>query len=308
MKASGLLFGINFGTLVLCAPACSIYTQELLQGATGAAGNTSGTGANSSGGQKSSAGGDNSGGSGADSSTGGATVSTGGTGGESNTGGSNTGGNPGTGGLGGAPSYEPIDDMEDNEPTILPRDGRNGRWNVYNDGSAGTQTPSPDFSTMHELMDSAPELDSSYSAYTSGGGFSTWGAVLNVSMRSWPTYEETPPYDATAYSGMAFYAKVGADSTSSIRVRLVTTDTDPRGGNCLESGDTSELCFDHFAHSVTLSTDWQFVELSFDDFVQSGSGKQFSKPALDGLYSLEFVVSAGTDFELWVDDPFFIEN
>jgi hypothetical protein len=280
----------------LCmGPACNVYNADLLSEATaGDSGGGISTGA--TGGTEHSGG------------LGGLGPSGGQDAGDS--GGSDTGGNPG-GGSGGSPSnaptYELIDDMEDNEPHVLPTRGRNGRWNTYNDGtSEGVQLPPADFTTMTDVRSDAPHESSDYAAYTSGEGFSGFGAVLNVTMRSWPDYEETPPYDATAYSGLSFWAKVGANKSTTIRVRLVTTDTDPRGGECSPSGDVSEICFDHFLTQLTLSTGWQRYDVFFDDFGQTATGKPFSAPNLGGLYTIEFVASGSGPFEFWIDDLSFI--
>jgi hypothetical protein len=215
-----------------------------------------------------------------------------------------------SGGMGGevstSPSYELIDDMEDQDPNLLVSGGRNGRWNTYNDGSAGSQAPATDFTDMQALSGDAPHADSSYSAYTSGSGFTGFGAVLNATMRSWPNYDETPPYDASEFTGLSFFAKVGAGASRTVRVRLVTTDTDPRGGICAESGEAAVLCFDHFVTQLTLSEEWARYDVSFDDFGQTGAGMQFSGVAVDSLYTVEFLIPGSGDFELWVDDLSFI--
>lgn len=280
--------------LILLASACNVYNADLLAEAT----------SNDSGGGTSS-GGTGSGGAPHSGGLGGAAPS-GGDAGE-------TGGNSADGGSGGQlptePTYELIDDMEDNEPSILPTRGRNGRWNTYNDGTPeGVQIPAPDFTTMTSVSADAPHAASDYGAYTSGEGFTGFGAVLNVTMRSFPVYEDTPPYDATAYTGLSFWAKVGEDKSTTIRVRLVTTDTDPRGGVCSPTGDVSEICFDHFLTQRSLTTTWQRYDVYFDDFGQTATGKPFAAPNLEGLYTIEFVASGSGPFEFWIDDLSFIRN
>jgi hypothetical protein len=115
-------------------------------------------------------------------------------------------------------------------------------------------------------------------------------------MTSAPVYDETPPFDASQFSGLRFYAKSGVDANKTIRIRLVTSDTDPRGGNCAESGPSSDLCFDHFLTQLSLSETWKHYEVSFENFVQSGAGKQFPALALDGLFTIEFLAPSGSDF------------
>ncbi len=209
------------------------------------------------------------------------------------------GGKPGT-------ELEMIDDLEDNDPTIFPLKMRNGRWNVY--ASAGEEPPAPgaDFATMTDVSGNPPHDDSTYAAYMKSGEHSEFGAVLNVTMRSWPNYEETPTYNASGYAGLNFYARIGSGSSRALRVRLVTGDTDPRGGNCAIDGEIGELCFDHYLYPVTLKEGWLRYEIDFSDFGQTGAGKQFDELALDRLYTIEFHMPGSGDFELWVDDLQFV--
>lgn len=269
--------------------SCSIYDAGLLLEAGEEAPSASGGSEAATGGQAQ---------------TGGAVASGGlppGSGGDSQaSGGSSTGGMGGTPGSGGQGSekLELIDDLEDNEPTILFTKMRNGRWNVY--AGAGEEAPPPgeNFSQMHDIDGDAPHEESSYAAYMKSGTHSDFGAVLNVTMRS--GFDES--YDASAYSGLHFFAKAGSDSSRALRVRLVTGDTDPRGGLCETSGSTEELCYDHYLYPVTLREDWKEYTVNFSDFMQTNSGKQFDSLALDRLYTIEFHMPGSNDFELFVDD------
>jgi hypothetical protein len=231
---------------------------------------------------------------------------------------SDAGTSPGTGGASGAGGsanptrvLELLDDMEDSDAFVVASKGRNGHWDVSNDASSGaTQTPLAAAFSMAELTDAA-RPDSHFAAYTQGVGFKDWGAYMTVSMRTWPKYEETPVYDASAYSGISFYAKVGAGSDATLRVRYIGAQTDPRGGQCTVGGSVDAACYDHFFASIKLSQDWQRVELLFADFQQAGVGKTFPKIDLTGMYALDFFfpgrkTTSGNAFELWVDDLSFI--
>lgn len=277
--------------------ACSVYNSSLLEDIDDDGGDMGGatTGGDASTGGK---GGNPSGGSGG--------AVSGGMGGETESGGSGTGSESGTGGATPSSALEMIDDLEDNEPGIIPFKMRNGRWNIY--ASAGEDPPEPgaDFTEMTDVSSDPPHGESAFAATMKSGGHSEFGAVLNVTMRSWPNYEETPTYDASSYTGLNFYARVGSGSSKTLRVRLVTGDTDPRGGECLTEGDIGELCFDHFLYPVTLKESWQRYEIAFSDFGQTGAGKQFDNLALDRLYTIEFHMPGSGDFELWVDDLQFV--
>ncbi len=224
------------------------------------------------------------------------------TGGAPSGGGGATGGASPTGGLGGqATTLELIDDLEDGNVLIKASHGRTGNWDIANDGT-GTQTPSP-FSISAGT--GAPPSDKG--AYTAGSGFSTW-ASLNVSMRSGGL-----AYDASAYSGLSFRAKVGSGSSSTIRVRVVTGDTDPRGGICKDPSDVptpdpSEFCYDHFFAEIDLTESWATYEVFFTDFGQSDTGMSFPSIDLAHVYQLEFYFDQPDTIELWVDDLSFIEG
>jgi hypothetical protein len=202
---------------------------------------------------------------------------------------------------------EPLDDMEDGNAFVLAAGERNGHWDVSNDGTPGaTQAPPAASFVMAEITDGA-RPDSHFAAYTQGSGFKGWGAVLTVSMITWPDYAETPTYDASAYAGISFYAKVGAGSDTTLRVRYVGAQTDDRGGQCTPGGDITTACFDHFFRDVKVSQEWQRFDLLFSDFRQAGVGKQFPSIDLQTMYALEFFFpgrksTAGNAFELWVDD------
>jgi hypothetical protein len=224
----------------------------------------------------------------------------------------------GMGGGGGTPmqpalTLELLDDMEDGDAFVVGADKRNGHWDVSNDATVGaTQTPAPAAFAMAELSDPA-RADSHFAAHTQGSGFKDWGAFMTVSMRTWPTYDETPTYDASAYSGISFYAKAGAGSDLGLRVRYIGAQTDARGKQCTPGGTIDTACYDHFYADVKLSHDWQRIDLSFAKFHQAGVGKSFPAIDLSTMYALEFFfpgrkTANGNAFELWVDDLSFIKQ
>jgi hypothetical protein len=221
-----------------------------------------------------------------------------------------------TAGTGGAEpeieqTLELVDDMEDDDAFVSTGSIRNGHWDVSNDASVGaTQTPAAASFTMAELVD-ATRPSSHFTAYTKGGGFKTWGAFMTVSMRTWPSYEVTPTYDASAYSGISFYAKAGAGSDLVLRVRYISAQTDARGRQCTPGGSVDTACYDHFYADATLTQAWQRIDLPFSKFHQAGVGKAFAAIDLSEMYALEFLcpgrkTATGNAFELWVDDLSFV--
>lgn len=222
-----------------------------------------------------------------------------------------------TGGAGGEslepPTLDLIDDMEDGDAFVVSSDGRNGHWDVSNDGTLdATQRPAPASFVMVELS-AGERPGSELAAYTQGAGFKDWGAFMTVSMRTWPKYEETPVYDASRYAGVAFYAKAGSDSDLTLRVRFIGAQTDARGGQCTPGGSVETACYDHFYADVKLSHSWQRYELPFAEFRQAGVGKSFPTIDLASMYALELFfpgrkTASGNAFELWLDELAFVQR
>jgi len=211
----------------------------------------------------------------------------------------------------GAPLLDLIDDLEDGNASIriIAQPLRDGVWDTSNDMSlGGMQTPQPSMFAPVLLGSDAPHSQDSYAAYTKGSGFTGYGAFMNVTMRAWPQYAKTPTYDASAYVGLSFWAKVGPSSTKSLRVRFVSADTDDRGGKCALTGGVNQLCYNHFYEDVPMTTSWQLHEIRFADFVQTNTGKIYPAIDLAEMYGLEFYFLSGATFEVWIDDLSFIRR
>jgi hypothetical protein len=109
------------------------------------------------------------------------------------------------------------------------------------------------------------------------------------------------PYDASGYSGLAFYAK-GADN---LIVQLQTTDvfSTEFGGTC----DASvEQCWDKHRKLVPLTAEWEYHEATWDLFSQAGWGV-VAPFAADHLLGVEFVVAPSAEpVEIWIDEIRFL--
>ena len=210
-----------------------------------------------------------------------------------------------------------IDDLEDADKLIRVTNSpkRDGIWDTSNDGSVGgIQTPAPTLFKPTALGTDAPYPGDKYAAYMKGSGFVGYGAFMNVSMRLFGDYQLTPQYDASAYQGLSFWAKVGSASAANLRVRFISGDTDPRGGKCKSPTSTftpnhDQLCFNHYSSDVTLDRTWKLYQLDFArDFAQGADGMLFSSIDLQGMYGLEFFFAPGETFELWIDDLSFVKK
>ncbi len=309
------------------AGGCSVYSAELRDGdgalstagASGSAPNTAGGGA--TGAATGDAGADTGGagigeaGAGNSAGTSGGTGPSGGKGGAGGAATGNGGAGGGAANGGGTVIVDPalIDDLEDGDKNIniVNNPRRDGIWDVNNDMTVGgTQTPAPGkFAPTALAVADRPYADDVNAAYMKGGGFTSFGAYMNVSMRSYADYSKTPVYDASGFTGITFLAKVGTDIaiTKKMRVRFISGDTDPRLGKCKLTTDTpapaqDELCYNHYYIDMTLKPEWQQLKVKFKDFIQGSDGK--INPAIDlkEMYGLEFYFATNTDFEVWIDD------
>ncbi|WP_437567241.1 hypothetical protein [Sorangium sp. So ce542] len=223
---------------------------------------------------------------------------------------STTGGATSAGTGGGGPvipeALESIDDMEDNDNAILAKGGRIGYWYTFNDGTEGaTQNPPPDTEGTGENPFTMTALDSPrgrsiFAARSWGSGFEVWGAGLGFDLLNSPEGAKAA-YDASAYTGITFWAKIGAGSTASASVTISDRSTDPAGGVC------SDLC-DAWQESLSLTEEWQQFTLPFADMNQGGWGDVASTDQLDAtqLFSIRFQVYPESYFDLYIDDISFI--
>ncbi len=186
-----------------------------------------------------------------------------------------------------------IDDLEDGDPLILAAGDRRGAWYTYNDETEGAMQSPP---TPFEPSEGGP-ASSLYMAQTSGSGFTLWGAGVGVDLNN----EGDPDggdgmrmaYDASAHSGIAFWARGNAP----IRVKLlidaiVPTDT---GGSCATD------CEDAHGKIIPLTEEWAQYTVGFDEVLQEGWGTVAGFDA-STLMSVQFQVSADTDFDFSLDE------
>ncbi len=185
-----------------------------------------------------------------------------------------------------------IDDLEDGDPLILAADGRRGAWYTYNDETEGAEQLPP---TPFEPTAGGPG-SSLFMAQTSGTGFTLWGAGVGVDLNN----EGDPDggdgmrmmYDASAHQGIVFHAR----GNTAIRVKLLVDAVVPldTGGSCAAD------CEDAHGKIVPLSEEWQQFTVGFDEAFQEGWGTAATfDPAT--LISVQFQVSAGSDFEFALD-------
>lgn len=139
-----------------------------------------------------------------------------------------------------------IDDCEDGTNQVKVQKGRNGYWYTFVDKVGSTV--SPPFGHTFIMSKGGATKDSMYTAQFLGKISST-GDPLYSGMG----FSFTNPkgqYDASAYSGVSFYAKVGPNTVKAVRLKVPDVATDPDGKVCTE-------CFNDFGSDLTLSTEWK---------------------------------------------------
>jgi hypothetical protein len=200
---------------------------------------------------------------------------------------------------------ELIDDLETNSGHIIVAHGRTGSWFTYNDGTdGGTQLPPSPFLPSN----GAPQLPgSNFAARTDGSGFASFvgmGFTLN-DPPSGPDAGVRSPYNASAYVGVAFYARVAAGTATHIRVNVPDINTDAQGHVCT-------ICADYFGAEVAVTTTWTQYFAYFSDMHSLNFGSpQPASLDLQAVYGLNFQFSNASNpapltFDLWVDNVSFI--
>jgi hypothetical protein len=306
--------------------ACSVYTSDLLEATTGitTAGNSSSgssSHAGAPGGSTSNAEGGkpgtvttSEGGEGGDSTASPGTA--GATGGMGTTGGSGTpgtagGGTGGTGtagtsatagsaGTGGGPVGDGnlLDDFEDENLTIEQTDTRGGVWYTFTDGTTGTIAPSPLVVTANS---GAPADLGGFAMHITATGFTSTGTVgsgLGVDFRNLKKV-----YDASKFTGIRFWAKVGAGKNTKHRVQIADATTDKAGGKCNPAADAvnGEKCDDHFGIGLTFTATWAQYTVRFDKLTQIGWGNPADALDTAAVYGLQITAAPKAAVDLWLD-------
>ena len=116
--------------------------------------------------------------------------------------------------------------------------------------------------------------------------------------------------DASAWEGVAFWARRGNDSGRSLFVAISDKYTDESAGAALhpdgqpfcsdQTESLTEKC-DRFGAGVGLGLEWRHYLLRFEDMSQRGFGKVAPELDVENLLGLSFGFEVG-DWDVWVDD------
>jgi endoglucanase len=185
-----------------------------------------------------------------------------------------------------------VDDCEDNDGRIAPIGGRSGYWYTYGDRNGTTLTPAMG---SPFVMARGGANASVFAARIQGrlgkGRIVFSGFGLNF-------VDPKGAYDASAYSALSFWAKVGAGAATHIRLKVSDGNTDPEGKVCTE-------CFNNFGVDLELSTTWTQYTIPFATMKQLPGWGVPRPAALDAkkVYGVLWELhDPGADFDLWIDE------
>jgi Carbohydrate binding domain (family 11) len=188
-----------------------------------------------------------------------------------------------------------IDDFEDENTQINVIAGRDGYWWTKHDEHGSTIGPDP-------FIPSEGGADGSGLALrgvgkTALGGPETWGAGFGLNLLT----RQNGVYDASKYVGVSFKAKVGAASTRQIRFAIGDVNTHPNAGVC-------KVCWNHFSKDVTVTSQWKEFRILFSELQQQVGWGEPRPTALtpSKLVSIDWSITGGQVYDLWVDDIQFL--
>lgn len=200
-----------------------------------------------------------------------------------------------------------IDDMEDGNGLVAVTAGRNGSWWVSTDGTAtGSVTPPADAAPIPERI-LGGRCQSSHAIRVTGQGFTNWGAVLSAGMGYSATEAKSVPIDASAFTGVMFWARVGEQNGSAIRFQIQDNQTRPEGELCASSSSGStDGCYNGFGTAVVpINTEWNLYKMRFAAMTQRDFGYRADQLNAAAIYDIEWNLDANAVFDLWIDDVWF---
>ncbi|MDA7640519.1 PQQ-dependent sugar dehydrogenase [Opitutaceae bacterium] len=186
-----------------------------------------------------------------------------------------------------------IDDMEDGDSLLLPREGRAGSWTMPDSGASIRRVESED----------AP-----------GEGSRVMEIRIEDSERRGPTVAfsfvgksesgDEMHYDASVYDGIQFWVKGNQRARMSFDIATPYTIPLSEGGLC--DGENYE-CWNVYECRVYAEEEWTLARLPFTRFLQGDLPNDGPlDPAI--LKSIEFSVRPRPGLTLWIDDLSFYRD
>jgi hypothetical protein len=186
-----------------------------------------------------------------------------------------------------------VDDWEEDDSLVFPRDGRGGNWATYDDGT-GKQTP-PDKSPLFPSRIAGGRGSSTRALHVFGGKFTNWGVTFGAELAN------AACYDASAYAGVSFVAK--GPGVVKVGLQMLDIQDVRYGGLCKTD------CYNAHRKVIELSKSWKEYTVRWEDLHQlyeAGPPLAFDPSR---VRFLEFSIAPeDTPFDLWVDDVAFVSR
>lgn len=185
-----------------------------------------------------------------------------------------------------------IDDLEDGNTQVSLEGGRDGYWWRANDP----------LGSSIELANSEGGADGSEMAIRVAGSTATGADAWGVNFGLMYVSQKGATYDASKYAGVSFKAKVGPKSIRSLRFKVGDINTH-------KDADVCKTCWNHFGKDMTFSPQWREYRIMFADLRQADGWGDPRPPAVtpSKLVNLDWSISGGQAFEIWIDDVQFID-
>lgn len=160
------------------------------------------------------------------------------------------------------------------------------------------------------------DTQSTFAIHVSGSGQMNSGGTFTYA-QLWAALNNPGPgmvgtVDATAYTGVQFYAIINTAPTGA-HFRVANLYTDPAGGMCSLDTRDPGACYDHPGAPLALSTVWTKYQVPFKSLTQGGFGHPspvgdaFPRNAITVVrWDINIPATDPTGaWELWVDDVTF---
>lgn len=193
----------------------------------------------------------------------------------------------GTGGIAPTGCNGLIDDFEDLNSLLCQDSAQNGEWFAWHDGGTASATGSGVGSGVVSSVLAAPRGNSLAAMHYSWSGTTAVGigcSVLRVGAQA-------IDFDATQYTGIAFYAKASLALAVSFELQTSETDLVKYGGTCPSNCKPN-------SYAMQVGTPWTKFQVPLNQLANGSSPFNAAH-----IRSTNFV-SGGTA-ELWIDDVAF---
>jgi len=187
-----------------------------------------------------------------------------------------------------------VDDGEDNDHKVAAKKNRGGYWYTFVDKAGSTVTPTAGEQGGTFSMAPGGSNGSGFAAHMTGkiGTAEIVYAGMGLNF-----LDPKSQYDASAYKGVAFWAKKGSGS-GKVRLKVPDANTDPEGKACSE-------CFNDFGADLELTEQWAHYVIPFSSMRQLSGWGSPRPGAIDAtkIYGLQWQVNQpGASYDIWIDD------